>query len=545
LAEQHHASRRPWFIVGILLVAVAAAAGALGLRLSGSDGVVLAPETTYTEGTAGTWQRINPLYASSNEVDDDIAHLVFASLVKLGTDGSVVPDLADLPQITDGGLTYTFRLKQGLTWHDGTALTAHDAAFTVARVQDPDFRGDAALAESWAGVQVETPDDRTVVFHLEQPYAPFLARNATLGILPEHALANLTGEALYEASFNAAPIGSGPFRLQSIDAKEAVLAAFDGYHDGRPSIDRFRVRFFGDYPSALRAAAAGEIDGLLFRDTPTEAQATELSGLRGMEVTQIQREAYTILYLNNDQAYFQDPRVRRAVSLAIDRQDIVDHIFFGAATPSSSAIAPGSWAYSEEYDHVEANRQEALRLLDDAGWIAHPTSGIRIREGEEFRITIRTDNDPVRLAVASEVANQLDRVGIRATVMSTTFSVLRRDFLQERKYDAAVTGWDQGLDPDPYFGWHSSQTGTAGLNIGNFADIVVDELIAKARTSTDVEVRKEQYRQFQEKWDELAPSVVLAYPRYSYVHPSGLKGLQADVLAQGAHRFWNVSEWHR
>jgi len=530
---------------GLLLVAIVTAAGALGLRLSGSNGVVLAPDTSYVEGTAGTWQRINPLYASTNEVDEDLTRLVFAGLLKLGPDGSLLPDLADLPQVSEDQLAYTFRLKQGLTWHDGVALTSNDVAFTIARLQDPDFRGDSGLAESWAGITVETPDERTVVLRLEQPYAPFLARNATVGILPEHALAGLTSQALYESSFNAKPIGAGPYKLQTIDAREAVLTAFDGYHEGRPSIDRFTIRFYADYPSALRAASTGDIDGLLFRDTPTEAQATEFQALRGMKSEQFQRDAYTILYLNNDQAYFQDPRVRRALSLAVDRQAIVDHVFFGAATASSAAIAPGSWAYSEEYDHTEPNRGEAIRLLEEAGWTAHPTSGIRIREGEEFRITIRTDTDPVRLAVASEVATQLEQLGIRATVMSTTFSVLRRDFLQERKYDAAVTGWDQGADPDPYFGWHSSQTGTAGLNIGNFTDIVVDELIAKARTTNDIEVRKEQYRQFQEKWDELAPGVVLAYPRYSYLYPSGLRGLEVNVLARGADRFWNVADWHR
>lgn len=538
-------SRRSWLFGGILLVAALAAAGALALRLTGSDSAVLSTETTYTEGTAGTWQRINPLFASNNEVDEDIARLVFASLVKLGPDGSVIPDLADLPQVSEDGLTYTFRLKAGLTWHDGQPVTSRDVAFTVAKVQEPDFRGDSLLADSWAGIQVETPDDRTVVFRLEQPYAPFLARNATIGILPEHLLANVTAEQLYEGPFNAAPVGAGPYRLQSIDAREAVLTAFEDYHEGRPSIDRFVIRFYADYPSALRAAASGEIDGLLFRNTPTEAQATEIQGLRGMEVTQLQRDAYTILYLNNDQAYFQDPRVRRAVSLAIDRQAIAERVFFGAATASTSAIAPGSWAYAQEYDHVEPDLEEAKRLLDEAGWAFNQANGVRIRGGEEFRVTIRTDNDPVRMAVASEVATQLEQVGIRATVMSTTFSVLRRDFLQERRYDAAITGWDQGPDPDPYSGWHSSQTGTAGLNIGNFADIVVDELIAKARTTADVEVRKEQYRQFQEKWAELAPGVVLAYPRYSYLHPEGLKGLEVSVLSTGADRFWNVAEWTR
>jgi peptide/nickel transport system substrate-binding protein len=147
------------------------------------------------------------------------------------------------------------------------------------------------------------------------------------------------------------------------------------------------------------------------------------------------------------------------------------------------------------------------------------------------------------VAVANEIARQLEPLGIRATVASTTFSVLRRDFLQERKYDAALAGWDQGPDPDPYFGWHSSQTGTAGLNLANYSDVVADSLIAKGRTTTDREVRKDAYRQFQEVWSEQAPSVVIAYPRYTYVHSAAVKIPPLGILFSAALRFSEVHRW--
>lgn len=535
--------RRPWVIGGVFLIAVIATAAALALRVTGSDSVVLAPTSTYTEGVAGTWQRINPIFATSNEVDADISRLVFAGLLKAGPEQDVRPDLADLPEVSGDGLSYTFRLKDGLKWHDGEPLTASDVAFTIHRIQDASFRGDEALADSWEGVGIDTPDDHTVVFHLQQPSAPFLARNATIGILPEHLLGQLTAQQLYDAPFNAAPVGSGPYRVESINDAEAVLRAFGDYHEGRPKIDRFRVRFYDDYPSALRAANGGEIDGLLLREVLSEAQSTEVAKMHGMEATPLERTAHIILYLNNDKINLSDSRVRKAISIAVDRRAIVAATFFGGATASSSAIPPGSWAYDAEYDQLDVDLAEAKQLLTDAGWKANPTTGILIHEGEEFRMTIRTDNDPIRVAVAESIRRQLEPLGIRASVISTTFAVLRRDFLQERKYDAAVTGWDQGADPDPYFAWHSSQTGTAGLNIGNFADIVVDELIAKARTANDLEVRKEQYRQFQEKWEQLAPGVVIAYPQYLYVHRSSLEGVEPGLAGSGADRFWNVAQW--
>ncbi|MBI5946787.1 MAG: hypothetical protein HY875_01450 [Chloroflexi bacterium] len=534
----------PLLLGGFFLVALAAAAGVLLLWANDSENTVLNLDRGYVEGVAGTWQRVNPLFAASNAVDADLSQLVFSGLSRLGPDGRVLPDLAEAPEISSDGRVYTFRLRKNLKWHDGQPLTSRDVAFTIAALTDPNFKGDPTLAEGWLGIEVATPDPQTVVFTLKQPSAPFLARNTTIGILPEHLLGSKTAAELFDAPFNAAPVGSGPYILESLDSTEAVLKASSNYYLGQPGVSSLRLRFYTDYPAAIRAIEDGAIDGILIRDALSEAQLTELKRLKGTVIDQPQRAAYLLLYLNNDLAdTFQDERVRRAVSLAIDRQAIVDKSFRGLATPSSSAIAPGTWAYAKQFDAIAADRKTAAKLLDDAGWKAHPTTGILIRNGQEFRFTIRTDSDPLRMAVANEIARQLEPLGIRATVASTTFSVLWRDFLQERKYEAAIAGWDQGPDPDLYSGWHSSQMGAAGLNIANFADQVADGLIEKGRTTSDVEVRADFYGQLQDVWQEKAPSVVIAYPRYTYVHTTRIKGLSPEVLFAPSLRFSEVLKW--
>ena len=281
----------------------------------------------------------------------------------------------------------------------------------------------------------------------------------------------------------------------------------------------------------------------MVRESLTEGQVADLRQTKGVDISQPARAAFVVLYLNNDQALFQDPRLRRAVSLALDRKAIVDSVFLGAATVSQSPVPPGTWAYAQEYDNPARNTDAARRLLAEAGWAPHPTTGILVREGAEFRLTIRTDNDAGRIRIAGEIAKQLESVGIRATVASTTFSVLRRDFLEQRRYDAAVASWEQGADPDPYFAWHSSQTGNAGLNIANFTDTVTDELIARGRTRTDIEIRKDAYRQFQEKWAELEPSVIIAYPRYVYVRSTSVSGFVPPVLVAPSQRFFDLANW--
>jgi peptide/nickel transport system substrate-binding protein len=204
----------------------AVVAWAAFLRGDGAD-VQPVEEGALVEGIAGSWQRLNPLYASLNEADQDIAALVFSGLLRVGPDGQPQPDLSALPEVSPDGLTYTFRLQSGLSWHDGAPVTSADVAFTIAALKDPDFRGAPALAEPWADVEITAPDDLTVVFTLPQPVASFAARFATVGILPAHLLTGLDPASLFEAPFNQAPVGTGPYRVASLDASAAELAAFE------------------------------------------------------------------------------------------------------------------------------------------------------------------------------------------------------------------------------------------------------------------------------------------------------------------------------
>jgi len=531
----------------VLLVAAGASIAAIALRGGRDDGGILPRLTEYAEAVPGTWQRINPIYASLNAPDEALAELVFSGLVRLAPDGHVEPDLAEsLPSVSADGRTYTFRLRPGLKWHDGQPVTSYDVAFTIRQITAPGFRGDPLLAEAWQSIRVETPDERTVVIELEAPSAPFLARYATLGILPEHLLRGLTADQLYDAPFNAAPVGTGPYRLVSLSSAEAVLEANPDYHLGRPHIGRIRLVFVSDAAAGVRLFQSGSVDGVLLRDPLPESLRVQLERMSGVRILTPQRAAYLVLYLNNAQANtFADLRVRQAISLALDRDAIVADVFGGAAPPSASPIPPGSWAYVPELDRHARDLERAQELLAAAGWRPHPTTGSLVKEGAEFRITIRTDNDPVRIAVAEAIARQLDEIGIRATVASTTFAVLRRDFLQQRRYEAALAGWHQGADPDPYFAWHSTQMGTAGLNIANFSDAVVDRLIETARTSLDGNIRTDMYRQLQEVWQEGVPSAIICYPRYTYLIRSGIDAKVPDLLAAPSERFAFISEWSR
>ena len=540
-----------------LLPAAILAAGALAaivlivfLRLPEGDAPPPAPtppppqESVYVEGVVGAWQRINPLFAAENPVDQDLSRLVFAGLLRAGEDGRLLPDLAPLPEVGEDGRTYTFRLHPELRWHDGAPVRSLDVAFTISHILAPDFQGDPRLREAWTGVEVRTPDLRTIVLRLPATSPSFLARFATVGILPEHLLQGLDGAGLFDAPFNASPVGAGPYRLDSVTSIEATLRAYPRYHLGRPQIDVITVRFLQDFASVQHALEQGEIDGVFLRQALSATQIAALDGIEGFVREDLQRAVSLVLYLNNGQAaYFRDPRVRTAVSLALDRQTLVENALYGLATPSSSAIAPGTWAYAPSLDSPPSDPEAAVLLLAEAGWHRSPTTGVLVRQGSEFRLTIRTDNDPRHLALAREIARQLEPIGIRATVASTSFTVLSRDFLAPRTYDAALAGWDQGPDPDPYLAWHSSQVIPPGGNVANYGGIIIDALLERGRTTVNKLVRLDAYAQFQELWRRESPSVVLAYPHIRYIRSATVESPPFGVLFTPADRFLNVHLW--
>src|SRR3972149_4872045 len=256
------------------------------------------PGGEYVEGVAGSYSRVNPLFAAFNEIDRDLTSLVFSGLVRLGPQGDVLPDLAEPPKVTPDGLTYIFELRQGLLWHDGEPLDAGDVVFTVHAVQHPDFQGDPVLADLLRDVEVEAPDNYTVTMPLPEPFAPFLARVAGLGILPEHLLGNLDAAGLFETPFNQRAVGSGPFRLTELTPAGAVLAPFRAYHLGRPFLDRLELRFYRDDAELLNALLNDEVDGALSRPGLKPKEFDLIDGDSRWVRRTLHATTYSLVYLN-------------------------------------------------------------------------------------------------------------------------------------------------------------------------------------------------------------------------------------------------------
>jgi peptide/nickel transport system substrate-binding protein len=500
-----------------------------------------APVVTYSEGVAGAISRINPLYDGFNEVDSDLTALIFSGLTRLGTDGTVQPDLAESWDISEDGLTYTFHLRPRVTWHDGEPFTADDVLLTYAAIQDPNFRGEPDLEELFRSLAVSKIDDSTVAIHLTQPFAPLLA-HLTVGILPAHILKGLDAETLYSGPFNQQPVGTGPFELTDLSSDRAVLDANPSYYFGEPGIGRFELRFYPDEPSLLKALEDGQVKGAFFRSSLSASDRQYLEKNTDWQVMRLASTTSTILYFNDAAPLLQDRKVRQALAYATDRARFITTVLEGQAVPSDSPIPAGTWAYSAVLDRYTFDPAEAVRLLDQAGWTLQP-NGVRARNGQELRLSIVTNEDAQRLAIAQQIGQAWTAMGIPTEVSAQGPTTLLRDILTPRLFLVALYGFDSGPDPDPYPAYHSSQATAGGNNLSGFSTPDTDLLLQTARQTSDVATRLALYRQFQEIFAGEVPSLPLFQRTYTYVIDRHLHGVGQPVLFDSSSRFVNVREW--
>ncbi len=522
---------RPLYPVLLVIGLATLAGGWLWLNVGAN-----ASSSRYVEAVVGHPGAVNPLLAS-DDATRDVASLVFDGLMRIDGDGTPRPDLAQSWEVTPDGLTYTFVLRPGLTWHDGERVTAQDVAFTIGLLQSPGFTGPAALAAPWQGVDVFVDDDRTVLFHLPQPAADFLTR-CTIGILPQHLLGAVAPANLPQAAFNRAPVGTGPYRLISIDGARAVLQRNTSYVLGTPAIREIELRFYPDQAAQLRALGSGEASAGLLGNTEDDAVRAMLQSRPGLTGTPLQRSAYTVLYFNNQIPPLDDVRVRRAVVASLDRARLL--AASGAlGTVGDGVIVPGSWAY----EAAPAQPPPDPQALWSAAGYQRDSGGVLLKDGEPLRLELVTNADAEREAVAAEAAAELEAQGVQVTVVPTPTAQLVARRLVPRNYQLALFGWEAAVDPDPYGGWHSSQIAAPGNNIAAYHDSAADALLEAARTTLDGAERRDRYRQFADLFRGDAASLVLYYPARLYVHPKALRGLSDGLLFSPASRFRDVQGW--
>ena len=507
-----------------------------------------------TEGVTGMPQIINPITISpftSPEADNDLIALIYSGLLKATPDGSLSPDLAKSYHLTEDGLVYTFILKDNLYWHDGEPVTSDDVKFTIQKAQDPEI-GSRHKA-SWDGVTVETPNKKTVVFTLSESYSPFL-QNTTIGILPEHLWKNVHPESFTHHLLNTKPIGTGPYKIIKIkkDGDEMIeyydLAAFDKYALGRPYIDKIRIQFYANRDELIEAYEKEKITSI---HSISPEKAKEFEGIYRIERAKLPR-IFGAFFNQNEAAIFTSKTVREALNVAVDKTEIIDNVLCGFAIEIDSPIPPGSLGYipynEEEIETTTLSRIEvAKKILEDDGWIADDEGILnkKTKEGtQRLEFSISTTQAPELASVAQKLKESWEKLGAVVEIkFFETTNDLENHAIRPRKYDILLFGEIIRRDSDPFAFWHSSQRLDPGLNIASYTNIAVDKALERARATTSIEARLEQYEIFQEEIKNDIPAVFIYSPEFLYLSRDNIMGLELDILNTPSERFLNIHEW--
>lgn len=498
---------------------------------------------TYIEGIAGRPSAINPVFSQYNDVDRDIAALVFTGLTRADENGNIVPDLATGWNSSPDGLVYTFTIRSDVRWHDGVAFGPEDVLYTIHSIQDPAYKGPPNLSAFWRTVAVTPIDDTRIRFQLTQAYAPFL-NYTTLGLLPAHLLKEVPSGDLLQNSFNRRPVGTGPFQVTQVTGDSLYLDANKNFYGPRPYLARIQFKFYPDYESIFAAFGRGEVEGIS-RILPAylpKARATSNLRLYNTRIG-----GYSLVLLNLGKLPFQDKAVRQALLYAIDRQHLINDLLQGQGLVAASPIEPGSWAFDSALTQYPFDAEKARALLDGAGWKDTNGDGIREKDRSALSFTLITTDDPTRTALANEIAKAWQAVGVKATVQPVPASLLVQNVLRPRQFDAVLYDWrNLSSDPDQYENWHQTQIPTStnqGQNYGGVDDRDISEVLEAARRTNDQVKRTELYRRFQELFVDRTPALLLFYPVYSYGVDTRVQGISVAPMVASSDRFRNVAQW--
>lgn len=537
-----------------------------------SPGASLSPTHAYVEGIVGSATLVSP-FAAQTVAERQISSLLFRGLVRLGPDDTLIGDLAQRWEVDASGATWTFHLRPGLIWQDGQPLTADDVVFTVDALSNPNYVGPGA--SSWREVTATALDPLTVTLALATPLGGFL-QAVTQPIAPAHLLSSDAPADLPGDQFGRHPVGSGSFRLASLDDRHALLlpAIFEPTLTPGPAIpaasppptdslttagptaptggpspylDGIEFRFFTDVDTLAAAWTRGELDGAagLAADV-----ATRLAAAPGSRILRYPGTTLLAVTLNLRPTHpeFQDAVVRRALLEAIDRDTIVQRAFGGLGARADSLVPPSSWAFDAATSKpVPFDPTDAQKALVTAGWKRDPGGGW-VPKGAKGTLTIEilspeATANPAAFAVADAVAADWRAIGLLVSRPTLPGGALVGQHLETGDFGAAVIATTIGLDPDLYPLLASTQAISTGANFSGFQNPALDQLLVKARAPGSNEARKAAYIALQAKLAAGTFVLPIIFRDVLVVVRNTLTGPVPRPVGAPGDRFWDVLTW--
>jgi peptide/nickel transport system substrate-binding protein len=519
-------------------------AGCGGDDRAGDAGLV--PDSLRYGGTAVVASdfEVNSMnhFVSVDEISRQLQIFVlFMTLIQYDETLEPVPYLAERweTRATGEGLTLVFHLRDDVRWHDGEPTTAYDVKFTFDRIKDPTTAYPrASLLALYDSAVVQ--DSLTIALYLQR-HPGYMDPWRTITPMPRHILGDVPVLELPHHPFGAeSPVGNGPFRF--VEHRSGDRWVFEANADfpeslgGRPFLDRLVYRVLGEPATRQAEFIAGGVDVSII---VPPGQVAEIEAHPEIRIISYPNRNYGFINWNGRRPLFQDARVRRAMTLAIDRQRIVDVVRQEFGQVAKGPVPPFHWAYHADLEPLPYDPDSARALLDEAGWVDQDGDGIRERDVIKASFELKTNPISTREDIVTLVQSDLAQIGVEVSIRLQEAQSLGQDITsQERRFDAFMLGWSAEFNLDDRILFACSQLDNP-FQWASYCNPRVDEILEQVALMEDRSKALPLWHEYQEtlQWEQ--PYTFLYYDVRANAVRDWVHDVQMDIRGD----FVNAKDW--
>ena len=503
---------------------------------------------TLIEGVVGIPRFVNPALAITR-ADQDTVSLLYSGLMRIDTNGNLVPDIAESITLSEDGTVYNILVRKDRTFHDGKPITARDVVYTIKLVQDSDLK--SPLRGNWSDVTIKEVSEYELQVILTEAYSPFM-ENFTLGIMPQHIWSTLPIEQLPFSQYNTEPVGSGPFSIKQIKRNSSGLIS--SYvltpalnSQSNPNLAAIELVFFQNEVDLEKAFTDKLINSTVY--LPNEIIANLDPDIQ--IISQPMPRVFGIFFNQNRSAALRDKAAREALSVAINRQDLITKVLSGYGVPTTKPILEVDVALESSSTVSDVNSTSSLELAREillaGGWEQNDLGfwEKKINQTTEtLSLTIKTSNTSLFDRTVNIVSDSWRELGVEVQIEQYEQSDLVQSVIRTRDFQALLFGLDMNRTQDLYPFWHSSQKDDPGLNISQYTNIAVDRLLEKTKNSQDQAERKQLLQEISTAISEEVPAIMLFAPSMVYALNKSIITTPMTAIGKPSDRFMNVSDWY-
>jgi peptide/nickel transport system substrate-binding protein len=495
-----------------------------GLQAADEKDVTPAYGGTVIIGMKGDFDSFNELNASDSDALQVIGTMLFMTLTRLDENLQIVPHLAESWQFSDNGKALTYKLRQDVKWTDGQPTTSKDVLFTYQMAIHPEVAYPASsrfdLTES-----VDILGPYTIRFRFKHAY-PDALFDTMIPILPEHILSKIPPAHISQTQFNRKPLGNGPFRLVEWKANQRVV--FEDNPDfalGRPYLEKVIFAIIPDESVLLTNLMTGAIDIIPSLSALNYQKIQSRSSLNSLRYGGLN---YTFIAWNCSNPDLS-PNVRKALTHAIDKREIIATLMEGYAIPAKGPFLPSLWAFNKDLDDIPFDQDLARNLLKSEGIVDTDGDGILDKGNDPFELVLRTNAESqLRRDIAVMVQAQLKQIGVKINVEVLEFNQLIEQIFVQKNFDALLSAWGTGFSVNPTDLFHSKAI-EGGYNFVSYKETKIDQLIEEGRSTIDHKRAKLVWDEFQRKILADCPYTFLFIQDRLAAYNKRIKGVRMDV----------------